>query len=147
LRNQLKKKYRIILSHLFTIKKESINTYLEKKKHKIQELLGEDYIKTAQIHKLRKQLKILNYNKEILSAKKKQEKFSKQDVLPELLGKWHDCKVIINHLEKALNRGQLPLMEVDQLKTIQSKIVYEGDVLLNEIKNTITATGVLGNKN
>jgi hypothetical protein len=35
-----------------------------------------------------------------VDKEKQDQKLSKQDVLPKLLGKWHDCQVIIKHLKK-----------------------------------------------
>ena len=121
-----------------------MNTYLEKKKTKIQGLLGDDGIQTEQIHELRKQLKILNYNNAIVSKKQEEERLSKQDLLPELLGKWHDCQVIIKHLKKTLDRGQLRPTELDKLKLIQSTIAAESNMLFNEINNAIPESEFFG---
>jgi len=142
--SQLKKKYRIILSYLSGIDKETMNTYLEKKKTKIKELLGRDGIQTKQIHQLRKELKILNYNNTIVSHKKEEESLSKQDLLPELLGKWHDCQVIIKHLKKTLNRGLLRPTELEKLKQIESKIAAKCNILFNEINNAIPESEFFG---
>lgn len=146
LMDRLSKKHLAIIPHLCKIDKKKLSTYIAKKENHLQEIIGQEIIQTWQIHKLRKQLKLLNYNKEIVNKNKQDESLSKQDVLSELLGKWHDCKVIIRHIKKALNRGQLSLTEVDQLKTIQSKIVQEGNILLDEIKNAI-AIGVFEGTN
>lgn len=142
LMNQLNKKYQAIIPHLHRINQKNINTYLDKKKNYIQELLVQESIQIEQIHKLRKQLKILNYNKALVDKEKPKEKLSKQDVLPELLGKWHDCQVIIKHLKKTLKKGQLSLTELNQIKTIKSKIVHESNVLLNKIRNALPKSGL-----
>lgn len=137
------KKYQSINPHLHRINQKNINTYLDKKRNYIQELLAQESIQIEQIHKLRKQLKILNYNKALADKEKPEETFSKQDVLPELLGKWHDCQVIIKHLKKTLKKGQLSLTELNPIKTIKSKIVYESNVLLNEIRNALPESGLI----
>jgi CHAD domain-containing protein len=137
LMEQLNKKYHPIIAYLREIDKKKLSSYIENKENHIQELLGQEIIQTEQIHNLRKQLKILNYNRAIEDKEKQDEDLLKQDVLPELLGKWHDCQVFIKHLKKALNRGQLSQIEANQLKIIQSKIVYERNILFNEIKNAI----------
>jgi CHAD domain-containing protein len=147
LKNQVNKKYQAIIPHLNKIDKKKKITYFDKKKNYIQELLVQESIQIEQIHKLRKQLKILNYNKAIVDKEKPEEKFSKQNVLPELLGKWHDCQVIIKHLEKTLKRGQLSVTELDQIKSIKSKIVQESNVQLNEIRNTLPESRLFGGHN
>lgn len=140
---RLNKKHYTINPHLDKIDKKKINSYLEKKQNHIQELLGQEIIQSEQIHNLRKQLKILNYNRAIEDTKKQDEDLLKQDVLPELLGKWHDCQVIIKHLEKTLNRRKLSRNEEDQLKITQSKIVNKRNILFDEIKNVILENPLL----
>ena len=147
LMNQLNKNYQAIIPHLHRIHQKNINTYLNKKNNYIQKLLDQESIQTEQIHKLRKQLKILNYNKAIVDKEKSEEKLSKQDVLPELLGKWHDCQVIIKHLKKTLNTAKLGLTELVQIKTIKSKLVLESNILFNEIKNSIPKSGLFTDNN
>jgi len=142
--DRLNKKHCILHPHLGKIDKKKINTYLEKKGNHIQELLGQQIIQTEQIHNLRKQLKILNYNRAIANKEKQDQDLLKLDLLPELLGKWHDHQVIIKHLKKALKRGQISPTEVGQLKIIQSKIANESNILFNEIENAIASAGVFG---
>ena len=135
--DQLNKNHHKIIAHLREIDNKKIAIYIEKKENKIQELLAQEIIQTEQIHTLRKELKILNYNKAITTKQKQHKELLKQDVLPELLGKWHDCQVIIKHLKKVLKREKLSLTEAEQLKTIQSKIVHNRNILFNEIKKVI----------
>ena len=130
LMDQLNKKHHSIIPHLREIDSKKTAIYLEKKENQIKELLHREIIQTEQIHQLRKELKVLNYNKAITSK----EKHSTQDVLPEILGKWHDCQVIIKHLEKALHQEKLSPAEAEQLKIIHSKIVNKRNILFNEIK-------------
>lgn len=130
---KLNKKHQSIIPHLREIDNKKIAIYLEKKENQIKELLYREINQTEQIHQLRKELKVLNYNKAITSK----EKHSTQDVLPELLGKWHDCQVMIKHLKKTLNRRKLDKNEEDQLKIIQSKIINKRNTLFDEIKKAI----------
>lgn len=140
---QLNKKYPLIVAHLDDINPKKINTYFEKKRNQIQELLGQEIIQREQIHELRKHLKILNYNKAIVDKEK--ERILNQDILPELLGKWHDCQVIIAHLQKTHNKRQLSPTELDQIKIIKQKIVSEYKILFNEIKIILPDLGLVAN--
>ncbi|HSN49343.1 MAG TPA: CHAD domain-containing protein [Flavobacterium sp.] len=146
-KNQLIKKYYEIIPHLKSIDQKKMDTYLAKKENQIQELLGQEIIRTGQIHKLRKQLKILNYNQAIVYPEISEEKLSGQEVLPELLGKWHDCQVIIKHLKKMLTIGKLGPTELAEIKTIKPKIVLESKGLLNEIRNTLRVPRFFGGPN
>ena len=138
---QLNKKYRAIIPHLYGIDQKKINTYLEKKANQIQELLGQEIIQREQIHELRKHLKILNYNKAIVDKEK--ERILNQDILPELLGKWHDCQVIIENLQNTHNKRQLSPAALYQIKIIKQKIVSEYKILFNEIKTIIPDLGLV----
>lgn len=131
---QLNKKYRLIILHLYNVNPQKINTYFEKKRNQIQELLGQESTQIKQIHEIRKKLKILNYNRAIVVEEQPEKKLLKLDVLPELLGKWHDCQVIIEHLEKTQNKKQLSLATLQQIKIIKPKIVSEYKILFNKIK-------------
>jgi CHAD domain-containing protein len=107
--------------------------YMDKKRKKINKLLHKNPLQTSQLHLLRKQLKEFNYNQKGLNLKKQIKKLSKKDVLPDLLGKWHDCQIIIRHFEKTMKTGELKSKEITQLKTIKAKIVSENEVLFNRI--------------
>jgi CHAD domain-containing protein len=145
--SQLNKKYRLIIPNLYDINPKKIDTYFEKKGNQIQELLGQESIQKEQIHELRKQLKILNYNKAILVKEKPEKKLLQIDVLPELLGKWHDCQVIIEHLQNMQSKRQISPTEFDQIKIIKPKIVSECKILFNEIKILIPNIGLLEKNN
>jgi CHAD domain-containing protein len=131
--DQLNINHHKIIPHLREIDSKKIAIYLGKKANYIQELLCQNIIQTEQIHQLRKELKILNYNKAIIDKEKQDKELSQQGVLTELLGKWHDCQVIIKHLENALQQEKLSLAEAEQLKIIHSKIVNKRNILFNEI--------------
>ena len=134
---KLNKKHHSIIPHLREIDNKKIAIYFDKKENQIQQLLGQEIIQTEQIHQLRKELKILNYNKAIITKEKQDKELSQQDILTELLGKWHDCQVIIKHLENAFNQEKLSLTESEQFKIIHSKIVNKRNILFNEIKKAI----------
>ena len=145
--NLLNKKYLAIIPHLYLINQKKINAYLEKKKKDIQELLVEGTIQIEQIHMLRKQLKTVNYNEAISDKTRPKEQLVEQKILLDLLGKWQDCHVIIEHFEKTLKRSQLHLAEVDHIKTIQSKISFERNILVDEINKVLPPTIIFAKNN
>lgn len=147
LMNQLNKKYRLIIPYLYEIDSKKITIYLEEKENQIRELLDQEISQVEQIHEIRKQFKILNYIKAILITEEPEKKLLELDVLPELLGKWHDYQVIIEHLQNMQNKRQLNPTEFDQIKIIKSKIVSECKILFNEIKKLIPNLGLLANNN
>lgn len=130
---KLKKKYKIIIPLLSKINKKEANSYIEKKRNSIQKLLSKSSLKVQDVHEFRKQIKLLNFNRKSLSLKEKSNSHSNQELLTNLLGKWHDCQVIINHL-KTMDTDTLNPKEISQLKT---KISSRSELLFNKIRLVI----------
>lgn len=135
---RLKRKYHKIATHLDEVSPKKANNYLEKKKNKIQKLLVNGAVEAEQAHELRKRLKVLQYTVKSLSPG--EEKPLKKDVLPELLGKWHDCQVIARNLEKVIGNGGTDPQELKQLKKIKREMLSESNKLFEQINTAIQAS-------
>jgi len=105
-----------------------------KKREKIKDLLNNPYLETEQLHELRKLLKIYYYNEKSLSLKKQNQKISQKEPLMELLGKWNDVIVIIEHLQETIEKAKIDTEEIAVLETLKTKIATENEVLLEQIK-------------
>ncbi|MDZ4667418.1 MAG: CHAD domain-containing protein [bacterium] len=134
---RLQKKYKIIIPLLYKINKKLANSYIEIKRTSIQKLLSKSSIKTQDVHELRKQIKLLNFNRKSLSLKEKNKPITNQDLLPNLLGKWHDYQVIIKHLNKTMDTGNLDSKEISQITKLKTKISSNSELLFNKIKLVI----------
>lgn len=137
LASELKKKYRDIVPFIAHIDKKKVKNYMKKKKNKIEKLLSQDTLETPQVHALRKRLKMFNYNTKSLNLDKQEKSLANKDVLPELLGKWHDCQVVIKHLKKSMNNIGINPKEVTQCETIEANISSDSQELLNKINAAI----------
>ena len=137
---RLKKTYREIVPFLKKMNKKKVDSYMEKRRKKIKKLLNQDTLKTPQVHALRKRLKKFNYNRKSLNLEKQNKPLPKKDVLPELLGKWHDCQVIIRHLKKAMDTVGINPKEVSQLEKIKAKISSDSQILFKKINAAIPAS-------
>ena len=85
------------------IKKEDVNSYLEKKAKQLKRLLRQEKLEIAEIHELRKRLKTFRYNQKIIQSSPQEDKaYQKKDILSELLGKWHDYQVTVSHLKSTI---------------------------------------------
>ena len=96
----MKKKFKVINSFISDVNKKKSNAYLTKKSNKIKCDLDKKTVPPKRIHELRKLVKLLIYNTEGLFIEK-DESFSEKKALAELLGQWHDLRVIIRRLNKA----------------------------------------------
>jgi CHAD domain-containing protein len=129
----LKKKYRKIIPFLTQISKKEAQRYLDKKRVKIEKLLHQNTLKNKQLHLLRKRLKELQYNESILNDAKQNTLPPNKDLLPELLGAWHDYQVTITHLKKGIHSGALQPTETNTLENIIATFTHHRQLLLTKI--------------
>ena len=134
---RITKTHREILPFLTKTDKKKVNSYMEKKKKKIENLLSQNTLQRPQLHSLRKQLKKFHYSRESLNLKRENKPLPKKDVLPDLLGKWHDLQIIIRHLKKAMDTYRRNPKEVDQLEKIKAKFSSDSELLFNKINVAI----------
>ncbi len=134
---QLKKTIYKMEPFIMQVDKRKVNSYTKEKRKIIEKIIQQKTLKTPQLHLLRKELKKFNFNQRSLGLKKANETLPKKDVLPELLGKWHDCQVIIEHLKKAMETAEMNPKERSQLEKVKTKISSESDEFLNKINATI----------
>ena len=137
---RLKKTYREIVPFLKKMDKKKVKSYMEKKRKKIEKLLNQNTLQTPEVHELRKRLKKFHYCWKILNLEKQNKPLPKKDVLPELLGKWHDCQVIIRHLKKVMDTVGINPKEVSQLEKIKTKISSDSQLLFKKIHASIPAS-------
>lgn len=132
--DRLKKSFQEIRPFLASVKNKKVNRYLEKKTNSIKKLIGEGILLPEQLHQLRIKLKMLNYNRKSLSL---EPQLPKKDVLPVLLGKWHDLQVMNQHLQKTIDTGELQSKEIIQLEKINAKISSESEILFTRINKAL----------
>ena len=137
LASELKKRYRDIAPFITHMDKKKVKNYMKKKKNKIEKLFSQDTLETPQVHALRKRLKMFNYNRKSLNLDKEKKSLSNKDVLPELLGKWHDCQVVIKHLKKSMNTVGINSEELTQCETVKANISSDSQELFNKINAAI----------
>ena len=135
--SEVKKKYREIVPFIAQMDKKKVKDYMKKKKSKIEKLLSQGTLETPQAHALRKRLKKFNYNRKSLNLGKQEKSLSNKDVLPDLLGKWHDCQVVIKHLKKSMNTIGKDSKEVTQRKTVKANISSDSKELFSKINAAI----------
>ena len=140
--SELKKKYHEIIPFVAKMDKKKVKNFMMKKKNKIEKLLSQGNLETEQVHALRKLLKKFNYNTKSINLGKQEKSLSNMDVLPELLGKWHDCQVVIKHLKKSMNTVGINLKEVAQCETVKANITLDSQELFNKINATIHSSSL-----
>ena len=139
--DRLQKKFNKIIPYLTEINDEKIKIYLEKKNRSIQKLMSKSRLNRKEMHQLRKQLKTLNYNRKTLSTKNQVAKTTIKEGLTSLLGKWHDCEVLLQHLKKGIDKKNLNYQETQEMHNLKTATVSKRKQLFDKI-NTILPTQV-----
>ncbi len=130
---KLKGYYKEIISYIKGIQSHKATDYIRNRKRKVKTLLEQKIIKIVQVHQLRKLLKEYYYNLKSIDLKSDGKVFKKGNDLQELMGKWHDNRIIHMHLNKALSNQLLDTREVNHLIKISLKILYNSEMLFRKI--------------
>ena len=104
---ELKTMNREIVSYIDQLNKKEVYQYMKQERQEIKKHLGQDSIQVKEAHDLRKLLKKFNYNRESLKLENKFKPLPKENILPDLLGEWHDEEVTIRHLKKAMTNDKI----------------------------------------
>jgi len=102
-----------------------------KKEKYIQKLLGSSRWKPANLHELRKRMKEIYYWQKML--KPKDNGLMITDEFQELLGKWHDGRVLENGLKEYIKSGALLPKDVPPLESLKTKISKKNQQLFQTI--------------
>jgi len=137
---RLKKMYRKIAPFLAQVDKKKVNRYMKTKRKIIKKLLSQNSIQSPQVHDLRKRLKKFHSNLKSLDMEKQYKPLPKEDILPDLLGKWHDGQIIIRHLKKAMDTVGINSKESIQLEKIKAKISSKSEILFKKINAAIATS-------
>jgi CHAD domain-containing protein len=133
----LKRKYSEILPYLSQIEENRVNRFMEMRRERIEKLLNQNPLPPTKMHLLRKQIKRFNYNRKYLNTREENCQSSEWDVLPDLLGKWHDSQNFVEYLESAKDAAGVNPEAVQQLERIKSNVISDTDILLYKINKAI----------
>lgn len=134
----VRRKFHEITPFISEVNKKKINAYIDWQRANIEKLLNQKTLQTEQLHILRKRLKSFYYNLESLGLHKKPHQ--KNDILSALLGEWHDCQVIIRHLNKARDTGAISPVELSQVEKAKEKFFSYNEVLFEKIIGALNST-------
>lgn len=133
-KNQLKKKCDKAATFLKEVSKKRIELYIKNEQLKIDKMSNQEQISKTQLHDLRKKFKTCNYNKKLLSQFNKKKIIRKTDVLPDLIGHWHDSQITLGNLKKVMNQRETKRNEKIKIQIIRSKLSHNSDMLYGKIK-------------
>ncbi len=117
---------KIVLKEIASVKSRTYQLYLRKKNNELTELLSEG-IRQKNLHELRKLIKEITY---LTSVKKKKNKIDPFLTLSsELIGNWHDKKILIPwiRIHAAKEKGTIKKLQTESNTDMQKlrKLVSE----------------------
>ena len=139
LRKKINKSFRKIEPFINKMYEQKVDEFMKNERNKINNLIQQKYLKPDQVHELRKRLKIDFYNRKSLGLPDPDNTIKEEDDFLELLGKWHDCRIMNNQLEKSITEKGVDPTELIQLLKIDAEILLDAENLFKEI-NTSLAT-------
>ena len=120
-----------VLVHFRHLSKKKVDKWLKKERSEIDRELAIRPLTDERIHKIRIMLKSLLY---INSMKKKHSSQVKRlQALSSLLGKWHDFRMSIEHIEKVLGYQEISLEETIRMKKIIAQLNLQAVKLYEQI--------------
>jgi CHAD domain-containing protein len=136
---RMKKRRDKISDALSDIKNKQVNRYLAHQSDRIRTIIQAGDLQPEALHELRKQIKILNYNRKSLPLELP-DPMANQTVLPDLLGEWHDLVVMAGDLKKVLDAGGISLEEIIQLEAVHKQLTAGTEDLLEQISIALPAS-------
>ena len=108
--------------------------YLLEEQSNIQLLMKADKLAKKDVHNLRKQIKDIFYLQKIFQPK--DNRLIVADEFQEMLGQWHDNRVLAKDILKGAKNHKLQPDEVKALMTLRKKILASSDRQLAKIEVT-----------
>ncbi|MFV8342136.1 CHAD domain-containing protein [Flavobacterium sp. XS2P39] len=136
----LNKKYQKIGPLLTATSTKKATRYVAKKRTEIKKLTAKNPLKDKHLHPLRKQFKEYQYSHNSINYEPQNKPTSSKEILPELLGEWHDHQIIIKHLKEVIESGEINSNESDQLEIIKASFIFKNELLFHKIETTLSAT-------
>jgi len=133
LKDELKKAGGSIIQAIKKAHKSSIKKYLKQTKKEINDLVSRKVLEIKQVHELRKGLKKLYYNMKSLKLTDNSKAFKNGDALQELMGQWHDSRIINRNLLEATGKRITAPSETAAILKIANQLDAKSQLLYKKI--------------
>lgn len=134
LRKKIKTNAKKVDAFLQKAAQQLLTQYLIEEQSHIQLLMKADKLEKKDVHELRKQIKDIYYLQKIFQPKNK--RLVVADEFQEMLGQWHDNRVLAKDILKGAKNHKLQPNEVKALMALRKKILASSDRQLARIEIT-----------
>lgn len=131
-RKKIKKSFRKIEPFLTKMNDRKVAEFMQNERKKIKRLMQQKSLATEDIHEIRKCLKVDYYNRKIHPLPEPNV-LNEEDQFLELLGNWHDCRILNDQLEQLIIKEEIYPTELNALLQIHADVSLDADVLFKEI--------------
>jgi CHAD domain-containing protein len=132
---ELKKKLQRVKPSVAKINMGDALALISQAKKEITALTKPGKLKPSKVHELRKGLKKYYYYLKSLDVKVQSHIFKNGDRLMEIMGKWHDGRIINRHLLRITKNHKIPWPEIQPIKLIAERLQLKTDALYDVINN------------
>jgi CHAD domain-containing protein len=137
-RKKIKKSLSKIEPFIDKMNEQKVKEFQEKERSKITDLIQQKNLKPKKVHQLRKLLKVDYYNRKHLDVPGQNINIIREeDEFLVLLGKWHDCRIMNNELEKSITKEAIDPTELNQLLQIDAEVLANSENLMKDINASI----------
>jgi CHAD domain-containing protein len=134
---KIKKRLKKIEPFIKKISIKDLHQFVESERNKIRHFFRREPLLAANLHSMRKLLKIDFYTRKITDRPIAENLVEEENSFLELLGKWHDCRTINDLLEKNILKGAPATNESGHLLKINREIKSTSEDLLKNIKQRV----------
>jgi CHAD domain-containing protein len=132
-KSDLKRKQNMIKSFAIRIKKTCTIGYFKATRNNLATMLFAPALNIENVHAVRKKLKELFYNEKCMRLIKGKKQSSGIKAFQELLGNWHDARIIMKSMGNVLKRKTLSVGDKKKLHHLRLEKISESEKLFNKI--------------
>lgn len=134
-RRKINKSLRKMEPYIKKANEEMLIQFIENETNKTKNIIHQTPLEPGEVHELRKRLKVDFYNKKMPGFKNK--KIEDEAEFLELIGNWHDSRLLNNLLEKAIIKDKIEQEELKNIIEINYEIFFDAKKMLEEINDKV----------
>ena len=123
----------IVSDFIDHIHNKTATKYLKKKTNAIHDVLLNGQVDASNLHEVRKRIKDIYYIQKMIESKNRQ--VARTDQIQDLLGQWHDGRVLLQELDKYLESNHMTAKENAAYQSLKKRMTKENENQFNAIMN------------
>lgn len=130
---KINRKRRKVSGFLGNMSHKTATKYIKKKSNAIHDVLMNSQVDPSNLHDVRKQIKDIYYIRQMVEPKNRRE--ARTDQIQDLLGQWHDGRVLLQELDKFIRSKPMTAKEIAAYQSLKKRMTKENEDQFNAIMN------------